>query len=82
MEHYAPTSLYNIIQVTEYVLQVENEHWMKEVIDALNSWYKMSMTGATMLRDMTLPHQEYKTEFNTCKTSNGNDVSSMTVYFP
>ena len=73
MEHYAPTSLYNIIQVTEYVLQVENEYWMKEV--------EMSMTAGTMLRDMMLPHQKYKIEFNTCKTSNGNDVSSMTVYF-
>jgi hypothetical protein len=42
---------------------------------------KMSMTGATMLRNMMLPHQKYKIEFNTCKTSNGNDVSSMAVYF-
>jgi hypothetical protein len=76
MEHHVPASLYNIIQVTEYVLQVENKHWMKEVVNAISLRYKMSMTGATMLRDMTLPRQEYKTEFNTCKTS-----SSMAVYF-
>jgi hypothetical protein len=40
----------------------------------------MSMTGATMKRDMTLWLEEYETEFNTFMTLNGSYVSSMAVY--
>jgi hypothetical protein len=37
--------------------QIENE---REVMNAANSWCKMSMTGATMKRDMMLWLEEYE----------------------
>ncbi len=50
-------------------------------MNAANLWCKTSMTGVTMKRDMTLWLEGYETELNTFMTLNGNDDSSMEVYF-
>ena len=60
MVHYIPASLENITEVTEYVLDENNMHAMKSVVDSANSWCKRTNTQEQLTKDAVSQLKRYE----------------------
>ena len=57
--HYVPASLSNIINITEYVLDKNNEDEMQSIISSANAWCQNKITREGMTQDMMKQIQKY-----------------------
>jgi len=63
--HYIPASLSNIINITEYVLDKNNEDEMQSIISSANAWCQNKITREGMTRDMMKQIHKYTLALDT-----------------
>ena len=51
MIHYVPASLENITEVTEYIMEKNNQREMKAIVEAANLWCKETNTQEHLPKD-------------------------------
>ena len=62
---YVPATLKNIINITEYVLDKNNEDEMQSIISSANAWCQNKITREGMTGDMMKQIHKYTLELDT-----------------